>query len=543
MKTMGHMRHIRIVFVVLAVVLLLPLGLLFDRTLDSIAAERELRHQAVAERIFDEMERELTRFLRREEDRPFEHYRFFYLPEGGSIDDIELIASPLSQPAEEEFIIGYFQVDPNGAVASPLLPQNKALAERIAGWRPSADVDAQVEWLRDMVEDYWDSRGRQNEQRADSQAQNPGTTVALRQGKDTVKESQWLDRYSSSDALSELNRGASLRKQQAEKVSKSASQIYNFSEDESENVLQQEAYAQQAILPEGETRAPTQEVRDAIEQRLQAKATDSLDVELEPMVGRVADSDHMFLYRTVLIGSDAYRQGLLLEIPKLVGWLSEMVLVDGDLGTHVHISSAEDVTEIEGLDPSGYVYRHQFAEPFAPVAGVLRLAPLPEAGGTSYVYWLAVLLGLAATLGLFALYRMVAVAVTYAQRRHNFVSAVTHELKTPLTAIRLYGEMLRDGIVPSSEKRQQYYGVITAETERLTRLVNNVLELSRLERKDRPLNMTVGDVAPLIEEVVGDLGLSCRARGFSHTSRAGLESPIREVRPRRFVAGAFQPGR
>jgi signal transduction histidine kinase len=172
-------------------------------------------------------------------------------------------------------------------------------------------------------------------------------------------------------------------------------------------------------------------------------------------------------------------------------------------------------TEPTSFDRNGYLYNHRFAEPFAPIAGVLELDPLPEAGGASYVYWLAALLALAATLGLFALYRMVAVAVAYAQRRHNFVSSVTHELKTPLTAIRLYGEMLRDGLVPSDEKRQRYYQVITAETERLTRLVNNVLELSRLERKERSLSMVSGDIAPVIEEVVGVLGPHAEKEGFA----------------------------
>ena len=60
----------------------------------------------------------------------------------------------------------------------------------------------------------------------------------------------------------------------------------------------------------------------------------------------------------------------------------------------------------------------------------------------------ALLLVATARSGLRALYRMVAVAVGFAERRSNFVAAVSHELKTPLTAIRMYGEMLRDGIVP-----------------------------------------------------------------------------------------------
>ena len=61
----------------------------------------------------------------------------------------------------------------------------------------------------------------------------------------------------------------------------------------------------------------------------------------------------------------------------------------------------------------------------------------------------------------------------------NFVAAVTHELKTPLTAIRLYGEMLRDGMVASEAKRDEYHRHITAESERLTRLDRDT-EVERL---------------------------------------------------------------
>ena len=104
--------------------------------------------------------------------------------------------------------------------------------------------------------------------------------------------------------------------------------------------------------------------------------------------------------------------------------------------------------------------------------------------------------------------------MSFAERRQNFVSSVSHELKTPLTAIRMYGEMLRDGLVASSEKRQQYYEVITAESERLTRLVNNVLELSKLERKNRELQLVAGSIERILEEVVEVLGPHARREGF-----------------------------
>jgi signal transduction histidine kinase len=69
-----------------------------------------------------------------------------------------------------------------------------------------------------------------------------------------------------------------------------------------------------------------------------------------------------------------------------------------------------------------------------------------------------------------------------AQQKSSFVSNVSHELKTPLTTIRMYAELLAQGLVTEPEKKNRYLRVIVSEAERLTRLVNNVLGFSRLER-------------------------------------------------------------
>jgi len=82
-----------------------------------------------------------------------------------------------------------------------------------------------------------------------------------------------------------------------------------------------------------------------------------------------------------------------------------------------------------------------------------------------------------------------------ARQQQDFVSAVSHELKTPLTSIRMYGEMLREGWVDET-KRKTYYDFIFHEAERLTRLINNVLQLARMSRNERVgslAGMTVGD--------------------------------------------------
>ena len=69
-----------------------------------------------------------------------------------------------------------------------------------------------------------------------------------------------------------------------------------------------------------------------------------------------------------------------------------------------------------------------------------------------------------------------------ARRKTTFVSNVSHELKTPLTTIRMYAEMLEEGRVRDEEKRAVYLSTIVRESQRLTRLVNNVLDFSRMEQ-------------------------------------------------------------
>ena len=119
---------------------------------------------------------------------------------------------------------------------------------------------------------------------------------------------------------------------------------------------------------------------------------------------------------------------------------------------------------------------------------------------------------------------MVSVVVSYAERRSNFVAAVSHELKTPLTAIRMYGEMLRDGMVPSEAKRDEYYRHITVESERLSRLINNVLEFSRLEKGTREMALvTAARSAPVVREVAELLR--------PHVERAGVRARRRRATP------------
>src|SRR5258705_1928185 len=87
-----------------------------------------------------------------------------------------------------------------------------------------------------------------------------------------------------------------------------------------------------------------------------------------------------------------------------------------------------------------------------------------------------------------------------ARQKTDFVSNVSHELKTPLTSIRMFSELLAEGRVSDAAKQRSYLGIITAETARLSRLINNVLDFARLERGEKKYHFQNCDLVALVRE-------------------------------------------
>ena len=87
-----------------------------------------------------------------------------------------------------------------------------------------------------------------------------------------------------------------------------------------------------------------------------------------------------------------------------------------------------------------------------------------------------------------------------ARQKTDFVSNVSHELKTPLTSIRMFSELLSENRVADPGKQRAYLQIITAETARLTRLINNVLDFSRLERGEKKYNFRDADLLNVVRE-------------------------------------------
>jgi len=127
--------------------------------------------------------------------------------------------------------------------------------------------------------------------------------------------------------------------------------------------------------------------------------------------------------------------------------------------------------------------------------------PLEQRGGLRRL-GLVVGLILALLVGLVLTYRGVRRESELAQLKSDFASNVSHELKTPLTSIRMYAEMLEEGIAANADARQRYQRVIIRESERLGRLIANVLDFSRVERGTRRYELQPESLPAMTREAV-----------------------------------------
>jgi signal transduction histidine kinase len=102
-----------------------------------------------------------------------------------------------------------------------------------------------------------------------------------------------------------------------------------------------------------------------------------------------------------------------------------------------------------------------------------------------------------------------------AHLRSDFVSNVSHELKTPLTSIRMFTELLAEGRAGDQGKAKDYLRVIISETARLTRLINNVLDFARIERGEKRYHFEKVDLCGVIRETVEGYRPTLERHGFT----------------------------
>lgn len=533
------MARLRWTLLLLALGIGLPAALIVSRATESLELENAYRHETVAARVFDEMERSLSDFLLREESRAASDF------DALSVRGIRALSETPFAGSAEPFVLGWFALGPRDETrvltVAGVAPDRIETALRAALQPGLATHDA---------DEMFGGDAKKEGRRVQARAPAPGRTRSVgREEADLIpsEDRASKDKAESSayEVLQSLNRAGSRRSERQGKA-----RVERALEQRRERFAEAPAlaealgYAEAPAIVEAE-RAPGA-IDDALGAFSDAGAAPSALAEpaqrtrrdgagqeaggpvVDPLIGRVGGERALVLVRSVWRGADVERQGVVLDRDRLVETLTREILTGTELSGRAAIEFIRDdsAIDVEAPRATGYRYLHRFAEPFDDLVARLDLEPLPGLDTARSLHVLALLLGVALLIGLFAVDRMTRVVVDYAQRRSDFVAAVSHELKTPLTSIRLYGEMLRDGLVASETKRAEYYATITDESERLSRLIDNVLEFSRLEQDRRDLDLVVGGLADTVRSAVDKLEAHAAREGFT------LETRLDEALPR-----------
>jgi len=186
------------------------------------------------------------------------------------------------------------------------------------------------------------------------------------------------------------------------------------------------------------------------------------------------------------------------------------------------VISVLDENDREVYSNGSGLARHEIKMPFSPVlrqwkVGIGYRNTTIEALARSQFRQNLLLIGVAIALllaGLILALRATTREMKLVEAKTTFVSNVSHELKTPLSLIRLFAETLELGRVRNPEEAQEYFRIINRESRRLTRLINNILDFSKIEAGRRQYQFAETDVAEVVAEVLQSYERQMTNAGF-----------------------------
>lgn len=264
--------------------------------------------------------------------------------------------------------------------------------------------------------------------------------------------------------------------------------------------------------------------------------------ELDPFEFSLLEGGYGVLYRKVWRDGKRTIQGAIIDQDVFINQALIRPFEESALAqmSDMVVAYRNDVLSVRRADSGRYLlsraaevegellHQMNLSTPLGDFQMLWNIRSLPAAPGGRVITWAGILLTTMLILGFLALYRLGLRQIQLARQQQDFVSAVSHELKTPLTSIRMYAEMLREGWSDEAKKRE-YYAFIHDESERLSRLIGNVLQLARLERSDLQLDLRRMKVAELADLLRSRLDSQIVRAGFVCNYRIAADAAEHSV--------------
>ncbi len=519
-----------------------------------------------AEALSARLDADLRQRLANEDARTFIDYAFAV--GGGARSPLAAFPTPQTLPG----LVGYFQVDSAGRVSTPVLPNpddqqahgldaeeyaaRQALDARLraaleapaigigarrdapASPAPSAaagkslDSLASADTRGNLFERLTNvDEGRQRTQ----QSGDYGTVADLKLDQRLEKKSReqraGAPEPASGAAFAPLRRES--RKEQVA-VLEAEQDTDQMADDNVVSIMTPRSYAladQPARAVAGASSQSTPREETATERTARAKDLSTVRVrlfesELEPMKFERLDADHFLLFRNVWRDGSRYVQGAVIEQSAFLNgmivdaWrgsalaaMSNLLIAWRGEVLSVGAPAAAAADERAGGLRGELLYRTRLSAPLAELELIYSVTELPLGASIAYLGWVTLALIVILAGGCFSIYRFALGQMCLFRQQQDFVSAVSHELKTPLTSIRMYSEMLKAGWA-DDDRKATYYEFIHDESERLSRLIENVLQLARMNRGQTRLELKPATIDSLFALLENKLASQVAQAGF-----------------------------
>ncbi|MEX1327317.1 MAG: HAMP domain-containing sensor histidine kinase [Desulfobacterales bacterium] len=534
------MKKLKLLILIFSLALCIPLAFFVFKTYRGLEREEAATLRYFAETLFDEMEQALAVLVQTEEGRAIDEFNFQVLPSGGRRGVDEPQRSPLSQIPRENYIRGYFQNNPDGSFQTPLV--------ETGGQIPPEHAEL-ISELKDANEIF----NRKRVTVTDRVKSRPAEIIAEKEGKQV---SGLADRYldlsraqrskiylgQTEKRLEKITVGqaANIAKPASPQVMRSSVPLAGKPKDRKDVPSMAEGRVGDKTLSFKKRRFEESFVAESVDAGQPTAEADTDDatgfqVEVAPLRAVFLNDGQIFIFRRIMIESQIYRQGFLLGVDAFLGYLTRTYFLTQPLSqfTALRLSVVDQEREAKVVQVGeisqnpDFILNRGFPSPFSFLKASLTCDRIPRSDGRQTLSIMLIVLALIVLMGLFAIYRSVRTIVELSDRRSQFVSSVTHELKTPLTNIRMYIEMLEQGIAANPEREQEYFRILDSEGVRLSRLINNVLEMSKLEKSQRHINLQTGTFEEVIAETQAVMSEKLKQEGFILTVRPGRLRPFK----------------
>ena len=533
------MRRLKRLILIFILALSVPLAYFILHTYRSLEQEETDQLRYFAEALFDEMEQELAEMVRTEESRAIDEYSYDYTPSGSG----QKVRSPLSYPPRQPYILGYFQNNPDGSFQAPLLKEGTAVpTDREIVIAQFREINQIFNRKRITAREVFESQpmppvARKGESPPSFAERYLKRTPSLEKKAYLGTKQKRLEQLTATQALNLARRDQEMIPQKEVRATQKKTKKAPVFSYESDKIAAEKSaetsWDSDAVI--SDDMAESEAADESVARQALILPSETLQAEVDPMQSVFIDDDRVFIFRRIAVRNRIFRQGFVIRTSDFLNHLAGAHFSPQPMSEFTHLTlnvvdRGRPTTSVHtgaDADSPRFSLNRAFPRPFSFLRATLTCRQIPRSGGRQTLnVMIGVLVGIV-LIGFFAIYRSTQVVMEHSHRRTQFVSSVTHELKTPLTNIRMYIEMLEQGIARTPEREQDYFRILGSESARLSRLINNILEFSKLEKKQLYFNWQTGTPEAVIAEVREVIGETLRQQGFTLKVANAPVPPVR----------------